>query len=281
MINIFTRYNSLLVLLLFFCIVSNALNFNKYKFQEDTPFTLLQKTNVSTNHYIKNSYNNDFLDFNIQTAGSSSSDNVSNRIAVKLNALIFSGTVSPAFEYKLSHNLSAQVQLIGVHQPKGFLGTDKPLSMFAMFVEPRYYPMGTFRGIFFGLNVGFSAFNMARSIIINNWEEPFDLVYHKGWNVMGGISLGWSFPIGDNFGIEPFITTGCTYSTWDNYVDDEIVTENKKTRLDYVYAYNGGLNIVYRFGSSPYSKMSSGYKRYKGSRYNRPIYRKYNKIYNR
>lgn len=279
MINIFTKNNTLSIILLFISLASNAININKHN--DNIPVTLLQKNKLSANHTLTNSYSNDFLDFDIPLEAPSSSEYVSNRIAIKLNALIVTGTVSPAFEYKLSHNLSLQAQLIGVHQPKGFLGTDKPLSMFAMFVEPRYYPMGTFRGIFFGLNVGFSAFNMARAIIINNWEEPFNFVYHKGWNVMGGISLGWSFPIGDNFGIEPFITTGCTYSTWDNYVNDELVTENKKTRLDYVYAYNGGLNIVYRFGSSPYSKMSSGFKRYKGYRYNRPIYRKYDKIYNR
>lgn len=279
MITIFTKKNTLFLILLSLCIASNAFNFNKHN--DNIPVSLLQKSILSTNYTLTNSYNNDFLDFNIPTEASSGSGYGSNRIAVKLNALIVTGTVSPAFEYKLSYNFSLHAQLIGVHQPKGFLGTDKPLSLFALTVEPRYYPMGTYRGIFFGLNVGVSAFNMARSIIINNWSEPFNFVYHKGWNIMGGISLGWAFPIGDNFGIEPFITTGCTYSTWSNYVNEEAVSDVKKTRLDYVYAYNGGVNIVYRFGSSPYSKMSSGMKRYKGSRYNRPIYRKYNKIYNR
>lgn len=284
MSNTLIKNNAILSFLLFICFFSNAINNGNHENKKNKTNSIIssQQINLQDSNSIKDFYNNDFLKFDLVSETKASSNNKSNKIAIKMNALIITGTISPAFEYKFSNHFSGHIQLIGVYQPKGFMGTNKPLSLFSILIEPRYYPIQTFYGLFFGLNVGFSSFDMARSIIANHWQEPFDNVHHKGWNIMGGLSLGWSFPVGDNLGIEPFITTGCTYSNWHNYVNKELATEGVgKSKLDFVYAYNGGLNVIYRFGYSPYSKMMGPSKHYRGSKYNRRIYRKFNKKYYR
>lgn len=287
MSDILMKNNTILSFLLFISLFSNAINVEKFENKKTIPnFTITtpsHQINLQDSTSIKNSYTNNFLKFDLLSETNAKSRYKSYKMAIKMNALIVTGTISPAFEYKFSKHFSGQIQLIGVYQPKGFILTKKPLSLFSILIEPRYYPKKTFEGFFLGLDVGFSAFNMARAIIINNWPESFNSVDHKGWNIMGGLSLGWTFPVGDNFGIEPFITTGFTYSTWDNYITNTLVTATPKTRLDFVYAYNGGINIVYKFGPDNTGRSSYGPKRpvfqpkgtvHRGSKYNRNIYRK-------
>ncbi len=202
----------------------------------------------------------------------------SNKYAIKLNVLAVTGVISPSFEIKLTNNFSFQLQFLGVYQPQGFIGTNKPLSLFELFIEPRYYPMETFRGFFVGLNAGIGYFDMARQIIPNYWMEDFDNVYHKGWNVIGGLSLGWTFNLGTNLALEPFITTGYTFTQYDNYVYDKLTTPDH-TGSRFVYAYNGGINVVYKIGEqSNYLKVRPVSRQYQGSKYNKRFYRKYKKI---
>lgn len=213
----------------------------------------------------------------------SKSGSSSGKFAVKLNAFAVVAVGMPAFEFRLTDNFTLQMQALIVHQPKGFIGTDKPLALYAFFLEPRYYFTEEFNGFFVGINVGFGYYNMAKQIIPNYWSEEFNLINHIGWNIMGGATLGYSLSLG-RVALEPYITIGYTYAQYDNYKDNVLVSPNKSTSR-YLYVYNGGLNIVYKFGSSAYSSKNSYgnisrqyyksyYKSYKGSRHNRRIFRK-------
>jgi methionine aminopeptidase len=108
--------------------------------------------------------------------------------------------------------------------------------------------------------------------------EEHNNVLHKGWNIMGGGSLGWTFPIGDVFAIEPFVSTGFTHAQWQNYVDETLVSETQKTKNQYIFAYNGGINVVYKFLPVSYS-FSNNYKQnHFGSKYNKSVYKRFNKV---
>lgn len=167
-----------------------------------------------------------------------------NSMAIKLNALTLVGAPGLAYEIKISKHFSGQIEAVGTYYPNGFLGTDKPIKLISGFLQARYYPKYVFNGFFAGINVGFGAYNMARQIIPNFWNEDFDGSMHKGWNAMGGLTLGWSFPIKTHWGIEPFISTGYTYAKYDNYLNETLVSS--KTR-DLITAYNGGVYVYYKF----------------------------------
>ena len=215
--------------------------------------------------------------FSFNSKTSSSNSYSTSKCALKLNALAITGVLSPSLEIKLAYNFSFQVQVLGVYQPQGFIGTNKPLSLIEFFIEPRYYPIETFRGFFVGLNGGAGYFNMARQIVPNYWMEEFDNVYHKGWNIIGGLTLGWSFNLGTNMSLEPFITTGYTYVQYDNYVNNKLTTPDH-TDARFVYAYNGGVNIVYKIGNqSNHFKIAPTTRQFKGSKQNKRFYRRYQK----
>ena len=167
-------------------------------------------------------------------------------MAVKMNALLLVGVLNPAFEIKFSKHFSAQISSFATYWPNGFLFTDKPLSLFTGFLEARYYPKEVFKGFYVGLNSGFGLFNMSRTIIPNFWGEPHDGVMHQGWNYMGGLTLGWSFPIKNHWGIEPYMMTGYTYANFDNYFNNMITGVNR-TQSAFVYTYGGGIYVYYRF----------------------------------
>lgn len=211
----------------------------------------------------------------------------SNKVAIKVNILAIIAIAIPAVEFKLANNFSLQLQALGVHQPKGFIGTDKPISLGAFFIEPRYYFSKTFQGFFIGLNTGIGYYNMAKQIIPNYWSEAFNNVEHKGWNIMGGMSMGYFVNLSPHIAIEPYITTGYTYAQYDNYTNDILTTANKTTSR-FVYAYNGGLNIIYKIGktythnnrSENISKQyyNTYHKQYRGSRYNKRVFKKLYKL---
>jgi len=167
-------------------------------------------------------------------------------VCLKMNALLLAGVLNPAVEFKLGKHFSVQLSTIGTYWPKGFLFTDKPLSLIAGFIEGRYYPKEVYKGFYVGLNSGFGLFNMSRAIIPNFWGQPHDGVMHQGWNYMGGLSLGWSFPINEHWGFEPFISSGYTYTKFNNYVNNTLVSINH-TQSAFVYTYGGGVYFYYKF----------------------------------
>ncbi len=164
----------------------------------------------------------------------------------KINTLLIAGVISPTFEYRLSEHFSIQANALGILSPNGFFFTDRPFLMLAGFVESRYYPKETFRGFFVGINTGAGLFNMSHGIIPMYWAQEDNGVMHRGLLVVGGGSLGWTFPVGDTFTLEPFMSAGLINLQWTNYVDKIQVSDTKKSRIQ-VFAYNGGINIGYKF----------------------------------
>lgn len=167
-------------------------------------------------------------------------------MAIKINALTLIGAPGLAYELKLSKHFSAQIEAAGTYYPNGFLGTQKPISLIMGFLQARYYPKEVFKGFFVGVNVGYGYYRMARAIIPNYWHENYNGIDHKGWNIMTGLSLGWSFPIKKHWGIEPFVSTGYTYAKYDNYIGNNL-SSFEKARNAYVFAYNGGVYFYYKF----------------------------------
>ncbi|NLJ82061.1 MAG: DUF3575 domain-containing protein [Bacteroidales bacterium] len=167
-------------------------------------------------------------------------------MAVKMNALLITGVLNPAFEIKLSKHFSTQISFMGTHWSKGYMFSKKPLKLMTGFIEARYYPKEVFRGFFVGINTGIGGYEMSRAIIPNFWHEPHNDVLHKGWNYMAGVSLGWAFPIKKHWSIEPFIGGGYSYSKYDNYVDN-VLRSPERTQSAFVYAYQGGVYICYKF----------------------------------
>lgn len=167
-------------------------------------------------------------------------------MAIKLNALLAVGVLNPAFEVKLSKHFSLQFDLNGTYWNKGFLWTNKPIKLFTAFLEARYYPKEVFKGFFVGLNTGFGLYDMSRAIISNFWNESHNGIMHKGWNYMAGATIGWAFPLKNNWGIEPFIGAGYTYAKYDNFVNNQLVSSEKAKHL-FAFTYKGGLFIYYKF----------------------------------
>lgn len=167
-------------------------------------------------------------------------------MAVKLNALIVTGVLNPAFEYKLSKHFSLQFAPVGTYWPNGFLGTKKPISLLMGFLEAKYYPKEVFKGFFVGVHAGFGMYYMARAIIPNHWAEPYNNIMHKGWNFMTGLTLGWTFPIKEHWAIEPFINPGFTYAKYTNFVND-LAVSGERSQNGFMFANTGGVYIIYKF----------------------------------
>ena len=66
------------------------------------------------------------------TAETSNSSYSSSKFAVKLNVFAVVAVAMPAIEFRLSNNFTMQTQALVVHQPKGFVGTNKPLVLYAL-----------------------------------------------------------------------------------------------------------------------------------------------------
>jgi hypothetical protein len=80
------------------------------------------------------------------------------------------------------------------------------------------------------------------------------------------------------FAIEPFVSTGLTHAQWQNYKDETEVLGPQRSRNQYIFAYNGGVNVVYKFLPVSYS-FSNHYKQnHFGSKYNRSVYKRFNKV---
>jgi opacity protein-like surface antigen len=97
-----------------------------------------------------------------------------------------------------------------------------------------------------GINTGFGLYDMSRAIIPNFWNESHNGIMHKGWNYMAGATIGWAFPLKNNWGIEPFIGAGYTYAKYDNFVNNQLVSSEKAKHL-FAFTYKGGLFIYYKF----------------------------------
>lgn len=259
------KYKKISILLLFIFFITSS-----YGENTKSKFTIHQSETTS------NYYQIDQPVSSLAKGSLHSSQSYGNsKYAIKLNALIFLGVLSPSFEIKLGNNISFQVQLVGVSQPQGFIGTKKPISLFMCFVEPRIYPADVYKGFFLGINAGFGLYNMSRQIIPNYWSEEFNDIEYKGWNAMGGVSLGWTFSLGANIAIEPFITTGYTYAKFNDYKNDKQVNTTPHTINQFIYAYNGGINLVYKIdnNSHSYLRYSSITKKIYGAKDNKRFYR--------
>ncbi|NLJ82059.1 MAG: hypothetical protein GX330_02915 [Bacteroidales bacterium] len=132
------NYKKLGVLLLFIFFITNSHSENT-----ESKVTI-QKNETTSNYYQVNLPVSSLAGVSLHSPQAHGYS----KYAIKLNTLILLGVLSPSFEIKLGHNASFQIQMVGVSQPQGFIGTKKPISLFMCFVEPRIYPAEVYRGFF-------------------------------------------------------------------------------------------------------------------------------------
>lgn len=167
------------------------------------------------------------------------------KVCVKLNGLVVIGIVNPAIEVKVWDYLSVQLDFMGVFAPKNFLWTGYPLSLGTGFVELRYYPKKTFRGFFCAANVGYGIFRMNKNIypkFIFGYETNPNTIF-VGQALFAGITIGWSFNLPNNWGIEVFWGGGYERSEYESYThsdDGSIRYREWNASAEWLPGYRGG-----------------------------------------
>ena len=136
--------------------------------------------------------------------------------------------------------------------PKNFLGTGYPLSLATGFGEMRYYPKETFKGFFCGANIGFGIFRMNKNIypeFITGYKKNPDSIF-VGQALLAGLTIGWSFNLPKNWGIEIFWGGGYTRSEYEAYTpkeDGSVTYREWNASAEWLPGYKGGVFITYCF----------------------------------
>ncbi len=169
------------------------------------------------------------------------------RSAVKLNASALLGVVNPSFELRVHKNISIALEAWGVFYNEGIGNIIQgPVNLGMTFVESRYYPIETFRGFFVGPNVGFAFFCMTKGIHPMFWGAYSD-AYQVGHNYMLGVTIGYSFTLTKNWGIEISLGGGYQNTTYQGHnLSDGSMYIDWNESAEWL-PYKAALNIVYKW----------------------------------
>ena len=160
---------------------------------------------------------------------------VPSRVNVKLNGLVALTVINPVVEVRISKHFTGQLEFYGIFAPHKFLWTDYPLSLGIGYLDGRYYIKEAFKGFSAGVTVGYGVFRMNKNV--NPFKVGSALVgeYPKetvqvGQVILLGITLGYTFNIGEHWGIEISLGGGWTQAYYEGYSpnEDNIVTERSK-----------------------------------------------------
>ena len=168
-----------------------------------------------------------------------------NRIALKANSLVLLKIFNPSIEVKLLDKFSFQLEAMGILQGEGFLGSDRPLSLGAGWVELRYYPKRVFKGFFFGGNAGWAAYRMNKGLH-PTYTGVYKDKYQVGQNYMVGASAGFQYFINKHWGLELSAGGGYQSSRYEGFEKDgtQYVGWNGSGEI---LIYKVGLHIIFAY----------------------------------
>lgn len=168
------------------------------------------------------------------------------RVNVKLSATAVIGIINPAVEFRVFDRGTVQMEALGIFYPKGFLGTDRPLTLGASFFEFRYYVKKAFEGFFVGPNAGWGVYRLNKGLV-PPYNGVYDGKYQVGSNVMLGATLGYTFRLTDHWGIELSFGGGWQLSKYEGFNNDGTRYVGWNGSGEWLPAYKGGIYISYRF----------------------------------
>lgn len=161
------------------------------------------------------------------------------RFAIKTNcAYLVAGVANIGAEYAMGRQWSIDVPL--VYSPYTIARTYR---MRFLYLQPelRFWTDKAFRGHFFGVHAHAGVFNV--SVDSRNRYQS-----EKGF-YGGGISYGYSLPVGQRWSMEFTVGVGYAYTKYCTYYN---VHNGMKYVNDKPYNYIGvdklGINVIYRFG---------------------------------
>ncbi|VXC08740.1 conserved hypothetical protein [Flavobacterium sp. 9AF] len=173
-----------------------------------------------------------FFQFAILTV---KSQNIKGNVA---SALL--GIPNFGYEIPLGKKTSFQVDLTASfwesvqHAPQKFI---------MLFPEFRYYSKIVNKGFFLGTHIGVSNYTMQK---YNYWSTDY---YQKGFNVMYGVTTGYSFEINQKWNLELFLGGGSSQAYYKGYKisnQERYDAAKKYNKSGEWIVYRGGLMLVYK-----------------------------------
>jgi len=175
-----------------------------------------------------------------------SSDSAVPRLAVKLNAPIVIGIVNPAIEFSLNRNFTINTELFGCFYPNGFAFITDRAELALAFLEARWYPAYSFKGLFLGPNIGYGVWNMSKGAV-PVFSGHYQTKYQVGSNFMCGITLGYMFRFSEHWGMELSAGGGYSLAHYEGHTDKDgsmFVGYNGSSEW---LPYKAALSVVYKW----------------------------------
>lgn len=167
-------------------------------------------------------------------------------INVKINGLLAIGVINPAVEFKVFNKGTVQLEGLGVFYQKGFLGSDKPLTLASTFGEFRFYPKQAFHGFFVAANAGWGVYRLSK-YWAPGYNGAYPDKYQVGNNMMFGATVGYNFCIGSHWSVELAWGAGWQGSTYEGFNADGTRYVPLNGSGEWMPAYKGGIFVGYRF----------------------------------
>lgn len=165
-------------------------------------------------------------------------------IAVKTNALYWL-TTTPNLGVEFAVGDQTTFSLEGGYNPWTLNKEEnRKLKHWMVLPEFRYWLCEAFNGHFFGINSGYTFFNISGMPIPFHSRETRDYRY-QGWATGVGLTYGYSWIIGKRLNLELTLGVGYVYSQYDKYecrtCGDHLGPENNH----YFGPTKAGISLIY------------------------------------
>ncbi len=136
--------------------------------------------------------------------------------ALKTNALYWL-TTTPNLGVELSIGNRATLNVEGGYNPWTLdKAENRKIKHWMVTPEFRWWLCETFNGHFFGINTGYSFFNISGMPILFHGSDTRNYRY-QGWATGVGLNYGYSWIVGSRLNIEFTFGVGYVYSRYDKY----------------------------------------------------------------
>ncbi|MBP1644794.1 MAG: outer membrane protein/peptidoglycan-associated protein [Bacteroidetes bacterium] len=165
-------------------------------------------------------------------------------LAVKTN-LVYAAVITPNIALELPVKKKFSIELSSTYNAWDMKGNVKWKNMVVM-SEIRFWPKKTMQGMFYGLNVNWSKYNIG-GIIMPYYGDAHYYRY-DGWTAGVGISAGYMWYWSSHWSFEANIGIGVNYTSYDKYLQPvcgaywgsfkNILIMPTKIGLSFVYKFN-------------------------------------------